>query len=386
MFSSRFPRSFAPNRLARALERKRRRGAPLLDLTESNPTRAGLSPAGAELHEALAVAGADRYEPHPRGLASARDALAAYHAERGAGVRPDRITLTASTSEAYAHLFRLLGDPGDEFLVPRPSYPLFEPLAALESVRLVAYPLHYDGRWTLPIDALAGAIGERTRGVIVVNPNNPTGSFVTRDEALALDRVCADRGLALIADEVFADFALPDAPPSRHDFAAAGEALTFVLSGLSKSCGLPQLKLAWIAATGPNPPLREASARLEWIGDAFLSVGTPIMLALPRLLADRGAFQARMLDRLHRNHTRLADALAARPEFERLRVEGGWSAVLRVPRTRSEEEWALALLDRGVIVHPGHYYDFADEAYLVISLIAEPAVFDAALQRIVSLD
>jgi aspartate/methionine/tyrosine aminotransferase len=387
MFSGRLPARFDPNALALLLETKRRVGARLIDLTESNPTRVGLAPGGEEIAAAFADRVIARYEPDPRGLPSARDAVAAYYSERGLAVRPERIVLTASTSEAYAHLFRLLGDPGDEFLVPRPSYPLFEPLAALEAVRLVPYALRYERRWTLDPSEVASLVGPRTRGLIVVHPNNPTGSFVDAASADALEALCARRGIALIADEVFGDFALEDAGAAaaarRASFADATRPLAFALSGLSKVAGLPQIKAAWIVAAGPDALVDQALDRLDWIADAFLSVSTPAMRALPRLLAGRHAFRERALARLRENRRALAAGLAARPDVEALPVEGGWCAVLRLPRTRTEEAWALALLACDVLVHPGHFYDFPDEAYVVVSLLAEPAAFAEGIGRLV---
>lgn len=385
MFSSRLPARFAPNALTRVLQSKIRAGAALIDLTESNPTRVGLSPSETEVAAALADPRVGHYEPEAHGILLAREAVAAYYAERGLAVPPERIVLTASTSEAYAHLFRLLGDPGDEFLVPHPSYPLFEPLAALESIRLAAYPLRYEGRWTLDADDLARRIGPRTRALIVVHPNNPTGSFVDAAAGSALEALCADRGIALIADEVFGDFALDEGAPRRASFVDATRPLTFVLSGLSKVAGLPQIKLGWMVIGGPPRLARDARERLEWIADAFLSVGAPAQYALPRLLAGRHAFREGALARLRANQRALAEGLAARPEIEALHTEGGWSAVLRLPRTRTEEEWALALLARDVLAHPGHFFDFAEEAYLVVSLLPETAAFAEGVARLVEI-
>ncbi len=390
MFSRRLPARFDPNALALRLEEKRGAGARLIDLTESNPTRVGLAPSGEEIAAALADPATARHDPDPRGLLSAREAVAAYYAERGLPVRPERIVLTASTSEAYAHLFRLLADPGDEVLVPRPSYPLFEPLAALECARLVPYALHYEGGWTIDPTEIARLAGPRARAVVVVHPNNPTGSFVDGATAGALEALCAERGIALVADEVFGDFALEGdggtsgARARRASFADSTRALTVVLSGLSKVAGLPQIKLAWIVVAGPAALADEALARLDWIADTFLSVGAPAMRALPRLLAARHAYRERTLARLRANRDALAARVAARPDLETLRIEGGWSAVVRVPRTRAEEEWALALLARDVLVHPGHFYDFPDEAYLVLSLLASPEEFAEGIDRIVA--
>jgi hypothetical protein len=383
MLSHRVPRDFAPNSWSLLLAELRAAGEPLLDLTETNPTRVGLGGAGPEEIAALAQAETGAYEPDPRGMPSAREAVAAYYAQRGTPVAAERIVLTASTSESYAHLFRLLADPGGVFLVPSPSYPLFEPLAALEGVRLRSYRLAYDGDWHLDEPSLAEAFGPDVRGVIVVQPNHPTGSCLDQAERAALEALCERQGAALIADEVFGDFSWAG-PSPLPSFTGAARVPTFVLSGLSKVCGMPQMKLGWIVAGGPDTARAEALRGLEWVADLFLSVSTPVQLALPHLLAARHAFQWRVRDRLKTNLARLAKLVARRPELGVLRAAGGWAAVLRVPRQRSEEEWTLGLLRRGVAVHPGHFYDFANEAYVVLSLIPEPPVFDEALERIES--
>jgi hypothetical protein len=381
-YSERLPGAFAPNRIHLLLESRRRAGARLLDLTESNPTRVGLPSPPDSAWAALAEGARPPYAPDPSGQAPARDAVCTYYAERGLAVPSERVVLTASTSEAYAHLFRLLADPGGEFLVPEPSYPLFAPLAALEGVRLVGYPLRYrDGRWDLDPLALEGAVSPAARGVIVVHPNNPTGSLVAESEARALESLCADHGLALVADEVFADFVLSPAPGRRASFAAATGALSFVLSGLSKSCGLPQAKLAWIAIAGPHAEAERARTRLEWVADAFLSVASGIQRALPELLATRHAFVAATRERLAVNLGALDRALGGLGGVTRLGCEGGWSAVVRVPATRSEEDLVCALLEHDVVVHPGHFFDFPEEAYLVLSLLPEPGPFAEAVGR-----
>ncbi len=381
MLSRRLPSDFAPNAWSRLLEEQRAAGEPLLDLTETNPTRVGLGGAGPEEMAALAREEAERYEPDPRGRLAAREAVATYYGERGTPVDPGSMVLTAGTSESYAHLFRLLADPGDAFLVPAPSYPLFEPLAALEGVHLRSYRLAYDGDWHLDLPSLEQAFAADVRGVIVVQPNHPTGSCLDAAERAALERLCGRHGAAVVADEVFADFAWPGVP-RLPSFIGAARVPTFVLSGLSKVCGMPQLKLGWIVAGGPEAARAEALRGLEWIADLFLSVSTPVQVALPDLLAARHAFQWRVRDRVKTNRGRLDALVARRPELAVLRAQGGWVAVLRVPRLRSEEAWALGLLRRGVAVHPGHFYDFAGEGYLVLSLIPEPAVFDEALQRL----
>jgi alanine-synthesizing transaminase len=384
MFSKRLPAGFEPNRLAALLAGRRRAGAPLLDLTVTNPTAVGLAWPEPRLLAALGDPRGLGYDPDPRGLRGARETVAAYYADRGALVDPDRIVLTAGTSEAYAHLFRMLADPGDEILVPAPSYPLFDPLGALESVRLVPYPLRYDGRWWLDLEEMERRVSPACRGIIVVNPNNPTGSFLSRGESQAVERLAAERGIPLIADEVFGDFTAGE-PDRKPTFAARGEALTFTLSGLSKLAGLPQLKLAWIVTAGPAELEREAQERLEWISDAFLSVGAPVQLALPALLESRGRFRRLLNERLAANEACLADRCGPGRPVEALPRQGGWSAVLRVPRVRSEEAWCAELLHRDVVVHPGHFYDFAEEAWLVVSLLPEPDTFREGIDRLVDL-
>jgi hypothetical protein len=394
--SSRLPRDVAPNAWARALAERRDAGVPLWDLTETNPTAVGLGGAGPDELAALADPGGLRYEPDPGGIASAREAVARYYAARGSGpLAPEDVVLTASTSEAYAHLLRLLAEPGAEWLVPMPSYPLVEPLAALEGVAVRPYRLEYDrqgGRWHVDFDSLERGLGPRTRAVVAVQPNNPTGSCLAPAELERLEALCEQGRIPLVADEVFADFPWPppgdagDAPAAPlPSLAGERRPLTFVLSGLSKVCGMPQLKLAWIALAGPGPARRVAQGGLEWIADLFLSVATPVQLALPRLLEARHAFQARARERLARNLAEIRALVARRPELELCRADGGWAAVLRVPAGRSEEEWALGLLRRGVVAHPGHFYDFPREAYLVVSLVVPPVVLARGLAELEAL-
>jgi aspartate/methionine/tyrosine aminotransferase len=382
MFSARTRWDLTPNRLARIVEAKRAAGEPVIDLTESNPTRAGIpDPSG--LLTPLADPVALRYEPTPWGLEPAREAVAADFARRGFPLRPDRILLTASTSEAYSFLFKLLCDPGDEVLVPRPGYPLFDYLAGLESVRVVSYPLEYDGAWRLDVAALATAVTSRSRAVVTVNPNNPTGSYLKRDEARALRALCAERGLALISDEVFADYALREDPSRMGSVAEDGSGLAFALGGLSKSCGLPQLKLAWIATSGPEGIRKEALSRLEVVADAFLSVGTPVQVAAPSLLARGAELQAPIQARLRENGETLRSRLAVSSPARLLEPEGGWYAVLRVPATHPEEIQVARLLEQSnVLVHPGYFFDFPTEAYLVLSLLPPPPLFALGLGRI----
>jgi alanine-synthesizing transaminase len=382
MFASRTRWDLEPNRLAQALDARRRAGLPVLDLTDSNPTRCGLAWPEAELRDVLAGGASSRYDPHPRGLPAAREAVAAHLRREGVDADAGRVVLTASTSEAYAFLFRLLADPGDAILVPRPSYPLFGYLAGLSDVRTVEYPLHCgDGGWRIDLDALRAAAGPDARAVIVVNPNNPTGSCVDAGERRAILDLARTRGLAVIADEVFAAYPFADAAaPAR--LSGATEALTFGLGGLSKDAGLPQLKLSWILATGPEDRVCEALARLDVIADTYLSVGTPVQLALPALLARSGAVRDAIRARV-RSNRRVAAALAAGQGLRLLPADAGWVAVLASEAPRDDEAWALELLERdGVLVHPGHFYDFDEEGRLVVSLLVPPATLETGIRCI----
>jgi alanine-synthesizing transaminase len=373
VFSRRTAWSVTPNRLASALDTHLRAGRPLLDLTETNPTRVGLPMPEAEILAALADARALRYEPTPFGHAAARVAVAAYH---GGAVPPERIVLTASTSEAYAWLFKLLGDAGDRVLVPVPSYPLFDYLAGLEQMETVPYPCVWEGgEWSVDFAALEARWDDRTRAVLVVSPNNPTGALLRPEEADRLLSLCRLRGAALLVDEVFADHRFREDPCGGRSLAGRDEALVFVLAGLSKSCLLPQMKAGWIAASGPPGLLDEAMARLEVVADTYLSVNTPVQLALPRLLALRDRIRPPLMARLTANRRELERALAGSAATP-LATDGGWSAVVRVPRHPGEEERVLRLLERhGLRVHPGFYFDFPDEAFLVVSLLGPEEAF-----------
>jgi aspartate/methionine/tyrosine aminotransferase len=381
MFSSRTAWDRAKNPLARAVAAARREGGALLDLTESTPTAAGLR-APADVLALLGDPASLAYEPEAAGWPPAREAVAADFARRGAVVAAAHVVLTASTSEAYAHLFRVLCDPGDAVLVPRPSYPLFQFLADLESVEAVPYPLAYDGRWHLRASDVAASLRPRVRAIVVVAPNNPTGSYLKRDEWSDLQDMAAERGLAVISDEVFADYPLGHDPTRVPTLAAGPRPLTFALGGLSKSCGLPQLKLGWMAAGGPDALREEALVRLELVADTFLSVSTPVQRAAPALLSRAAALRAPIAERVAGNLGELRRTLAGSPATV-LDVEGGWSAVVQVPKTRGEDEWALDLLARDrVLVHPGYFFDFPKEAYLVLSLLPRAEVFADAVARL----
>ncbi len=376
-FSSRSSFDLAHNELSTALARRRAAGGEILDLTESNPTRASLPYARDTILAALASPGALLYEPASFGLASARETVA-----RHLGVLPGRVVLTASTSEAYAFLFKLLCDPGDEVLVPVPSYPLFEHLARLETVKAVPYRLAYDGAWHFDLDSVRSAVGPRTRAILLVTPNNPTGSYVKRTELAAL----AELGLPIVSDEVFAGYSLDDRVDAVRASSAleAKGALVFALSGLSKLAALPQMKLAWITVGGEAAVVAPALARLEIIADAFLSVGAPVQHALPALIESRAAVTAAVVSRTRDNLAFLRRVLQGQAASV-LEVEGGWYATLRLPRTRSEEQWAVSLLEQdGVYVHPGHFFDFESEAYLVASLLTPEAVFREGIERLVA--
>jgi len=390
--SSRVPRDAEPNAWTLALERRRAhhaaRGgardiAPLVDLTEQNPTRVGLGALDADARAALAAALEERYEPDPRGLAIAREAIAAYYAMRDLDVDPGDLVLASGTSEAFTHVLRLLCEPGDQVVTLAPGYPLFAPLAALEAVGTARVPFHFDGRWRLDLDAVDRVATARTRALVVVQPNHPTGSYLAADECAALEARCATRGIALISDEVFGDFlGTPAGTPGREPSLLGPRAVpTFVLHGLSKLCGMPQLKLSWIALAGPAAGRARARAGLEWIADAFLSVNTPVQRALPRLLEARHAFRHRTLERTRANRDALAGALHG-GDAEVLPAEGGWVALVRLPERVSAEALAVALLDRDVVVHPGHFYDVDDDRHLVVSLLPEPAAFVRGAERI----
>lgn len=380
MFSRRLPPHADLNALTRALGTRRAEGRPVVDLTESNPTRAGFSYPPDLLSE-LASVRALRYEPQPLGIDSAREAVAAEYARRGASIDPGRVVLTASTSEAYTWLFKLLCDPGDSVLVPRPSYPLFEHLTRLEGICTVPFHLEYHGRWEIDFETMDAA-PPRTRAIIIVSPNNPTGSFISARELERLSALCRDRGWVLIADEVFADYPLEaDAPVT--DIAARADVPCFTLGGLSKSAGLPQVKLGWMVVGGPRAACAAALAGLELIADSFLSVSTPAQVAAPGLLERGAAIRVQIHDRARANLAALRAIAASFPACEVLNTEGGWSAVVRVPSTRSEEQLVLDLLDReGILVHPGYFFDFPREAFLVVSLLPPPAVFSDAAARL----
>lgn len=383
MFAERTNWNLEANRLSEALARRRAAGTVVVDLTAANPTECGFEYDGRAILEALASPSVLRYSPDARGLRSAREAVAGYYAARGVEVPVDDMVLTTSTSEAYSFVFRALCNAGDEVLIPEPSYPLFSFLAEIQDVKLVRYPLVYDYGWQINFSALESAITERTRVAIVVHPNNPTGHFVKAAEVERLNRICAARDLALIADEVFLDFGLTE--EARFSFAGNAGALTFTTSGLSKISGLPQMKAAWLITSGPEKLRVAALARLEVIADTYLSMNAPVQAAVPAFLEQRDAFQKQVLKRVRANLAELDRQLALQKVCTRLVVEGGWYVVLRVPATRPDEELAIELLERrGVYVHPGHFYDFPADGYLVLSLITGEREFQQGVQLLLS--
>ena len=380
MFSRRLPPHAEPNALSRALDALRARHADIVDLTESNPTRAGI-PYPHGLLAPLGDAGALRYEPQPFGLLSARAAVAADQCRRGAVVDPAQVVLTASTSEAYSWLFKLLCNPGDGVLVPRPSYPLFEHLTALDGVRAYQYALEYHGRWTIDVESMAVAPPD-TRAVLMVSPNNPTGSYVDAEELARVSNLCRERRWALVVDEVFADYPL-DATDPVTDIASRGDVLSFTLAGLSKSVGLPQVKLGWLIVGGPCLERDAALCALELVADSYLSVGTPVQAAAPHLLRAGASIRAAIQERTRQNLGLLREVSSRYPACDVLRAEGGWSAVLRVPSTRGEERLVLDLLDdERILVHPGYFFDFPREAYVVLSLLPPHNLFADAVERL----
>jgi alanine-synthesizing transaminase len=385
MFSTRTPRDLTPNPLSLAIAEKRRSGARLYDLTQSNPTRAGIAYPSERILAALATPAGLRYEPDARGLSVARDAVAAYYAERDVAVAPERVVLTASTSEAYSLLFKVLADPGDEVLVPVPSYPLFEHLARAEGVAPVFYPLGFDGAWRLDVATIRERVTPRSRAVVVVSPNNPTGSTLKRDELAALVRVCAEHDLALVCDEVFSDYVTRDDPRRVPSVAATADVLTFALNGLSKIAGLPQLKLGWIVANGPTRALDEALARLEFAADLYLSVASPVQQALPSLLAVAPEIRDRIRARVADNRAWLESRVGGESPCDVLPAEGGWNAVVRVPRIVPDERLVLDLLEReDVVAHPGFFFDFDRDGLLVLSLLPAEDEFRAGAGRAVA--
>jgi hypothetical protein len=375
-FSSRVPADLGVNRLSRALQQARADGRSLIDLTLSNPTRAGFE-YSADLLEPLANSRGLTYDPQPFGLMDARRAVSTEYRRRGVSVAPERIVLTASTSEAYSLLFKLLTDGDDEVLVPRPSYPLFDHLTQLDGVKPCPYDLEYHDGWSIDIAGLERTLSDRTRALLLVTPNNPTGSFVSRQELKRIAAMCAEREIAIIADEVFAEYQVrPGACVDAARTLDVRDGLLFSLGGLSKSVGLPQVKLGWMALAGDDDLVAAALERLELICDTYLSVSTPVQAAAADLLERGAVIRTQIQARVSANYRKLAAAVEKVPSCTLLVADGGWYAVLQVPSLGSEEDLVLSLVDRGVVVHPGYFFDFPRESYLIVSLL--PAERDFA--------
>jgi aspartate/methionine/tyrosine aminotransferase len=382
MFSHRTNWKLSTNRYTRALDELRAAGAPLLDLTISNPTQCGLE------YDSDAIVAAFRnqhslsYDPQPKGLLSARREVARYYLDdHRTTVDPEAIFLTTSTSEAYSFVFRLLCNPQDEILAPKPSYPLFDYLADLQDVTLVPYALEYHQGWLVDFHSILRAITPQTRAILLVHPNNPTGSYLHREEMEKLNSICRENEIALIVDEVFLDYPFNGAPPKS--FAGNHEVLTFTLSGLSKISALPQMKVAWLACTGPEASVRSAVERLEVIADTYLSLNAPTQWAIPTLFAQRHPMQKQLLARIAQNRAQLQQQLETQNVCEVLQSDGGWYAVLHVPADQRDEDRAIALMQfQHVVVHPGHFFDFPKDGFLVLSLIAPVQDFGESITRL----
>lgn len=387
IFSTRTSWKLSLNLFTRAVqELQDEKGREILDLTASNPTRAGFHHDKKAILDSLQDRRSLDYDPQPKGMLSAREAIARYYREQHPGLQLDSesIILTTSTSEAYSYIFRLLCNPGDEVLIAKPSYPLFDFLADLQDVKLVPYTLIYDHGWQIDFPSLSDAVTSRTRAIVLVHPNNPTGSHISATERQLLNDFCREHKLALIVDEVFLDY--PQDGKIRPTFATNQDALTFTLSGLSKISALPQMKAAWLVVSGPARLQQAAMERLEIIADTYLSMSAPIQLALPTLLEYRRNIQPALMERVLHNLRALDHQILSQKSCKRLDVEAGWYAVLRAPAIQSDEETAIEILRKqSVLVHPGHFFDFSNDGYLILSLITPPEHFKAGIARVLAL-
>ena len=387
MFSDRGTWDISPNRLSRLLEKKKAGCEIVFDLTESNPTRAGFHYEDDKILSALAQPRAMVYEPDPRGLADAREAVKDYYRELGKDIDLDSIFLTAGSSEAYSILFKLLGNSNDEILIPRPGYPLLSFLAIFEDLQPVAYPLKYDAGkgWSIDLEILSALITPRTRAIVVVSPNNPTGSYLKEHELRELDGICRKHDLALIVDEVFSDFQAAPEPGQVRTAAGSSTALTFVLNGFSKMAGLPQVKLGWIAVGGDPALAGIAASRLEMMLDFYLSVSTPVQHAAKELLQQRQAIQKQMVLRLDENSRLLKERLAQTANCKMLPREGGWYAIMEISDAVSDEDRVLQLLKHdNTLVHPGYFYEFGREGFVVVSLLTPVETFQTGVERLIA--
>jgi len=383
MFSRRTQWNLEENRLTRLLREKRRQGVPLADFTEANPTRCGFSASAAVL-ELLSRPGSRFYNPDPKGALSAREAIAGYYAEQSIRVSPEQILLTSGTSEAYAHLFQLLCDPGDSIITLHPSYPLFEHLAQLSDISLVSVALRYDGEWHIDPEELRATVSDTSRGMILVHPHSPTGMLLKEAARLQMESILLQHGCPIIADEVFSSYRHVNDTHAVRSFADSDSILTFTLNGLSKLAGFPQLKLGWIVVSGPATLQQEALKRLEMISDTFLSVSAPVQLALPEILSALPSLTGPILERVLENIGVLQKSVEGTP-VSLLRPQGGWNAVLRMPAVLSDEDWCLQFLENeNVIVHPGYFFDFRGGEFVVLSLLPETPEFEQGINRLMS--
>ena len=385
MFSRRTNWPLTPNRLTQVLAEVRASGAPLLDLTISNPTRVGLHYDEHSILGAFQNSNSLFYDPQPKGLLSARQEVARYYQDdHGISLDPEQIVLTTSTSEAYSYVFRLLCNPGEEILVPKPSYPLFDFLGDLQDVSLAAYPLQYADGWFIDFPSLIRKIAPQTRAILLVHPNNPSGSYLREEERQRLNAICIEHNLALVVDEVFLDF--PFTGKSARSFAGNTDALTFTLSGLSKISALPQMKIAWLAVSGPQALRSPAMERLAVMADTYLSLSAPAQYAFPVLLEQRGSIQPQIVQRVRENRATLEKLAAQQTGCKLLHADAGWTAIIRTPSGASDEELAVKLLrDHHVLVHPGHFYDFASDGFLVVSLLTPVVEFREGMQRLLAM-
>ncbi len=383
MFSDRTNWNTRPTTLATLLHEKQQRGEDIIDLTESNPTRCGFQYNTQGMFDALATRRSLLYEPNPKGLPLARTAIADWYSHQGVTVSAEHLFLTTSTSEGYSFLFRLLCNAGDSVLTPKPSYPLLDYLCQLNDIVPQYYSLMYDGEWRIDFERLETSITKKTRAIILIHPNNPTGSFIKQHEQLQIEKLARQHNIPLIVDEVFSSFGFEQDQRRVSSFANGETVLTFTLNGLSKLAGLPQMKIAWIAVGGPEAEREEALKRLEIITDTYLSVATPVQQALPSLLKDSFSLTQQILERIRGNYQWLASTLGSGSAMSMLRCEGGWSAVIQLPNTRSDEEWALTFLrERSVLVHPGHLFDLQTSVYIVISLLIKREMLESGIEAI----
>ena len=384
MFSSRTNWNLLPNRLTELLEQKRSHNEEIIDLTESNPTRCGFQYDSKALLDSLFFTNSPQYNPEPKGLLSARESICRHYATKNVHLDPGQIVLTASTSEAYSFLFKLLCNAGDSVLIPRPGYPLFEYLCTLNDVHAIPYRLQYDGEWHVDLDSLRGHISGNSRAVVLVHPNNPTGSYIKINEEKEVVDIARRRELSIIADEVFSEYDLGLAGERVGTFAAQRPVLTFTLDGISKLLGLPQMKLAWIVVSGPDDLQRQALARLELIADTYLSVHSAVQRSLPELFRLQASIAQQIQRRLVANLEILRSAIGPASGISLLRCEGGWNAVLRMPAIRTDEQWCEHFLESfNILLHPGHFYSMEAENCVVFSLLVDSGIFSRAISHLI---